>query len=118
MLLAFNACGSDGDDAALGPPAASVQPSVGRTIPLSDTHTESTPEAPRWESNGQEWANLGGPPPECPGDMVPPVDLTLATGLLYPGQIRGDDYKAHGGFRFDGLGAYEVQVVSPIDLTP
>jgi len=30
-----------------------------------------------------------------------PVDINLATSILYPGQIRGGDYKPHGGFRFD-----------------
>jgi hypothetical protein len=47
---------------------------------------------------------------------VPPVDLTLPTALLYPGQVRGGDYKAHGGFRFDRNGQTNtVNVVASMD---
>ena len=34
--------------------------------------------------------------------LAAPVDLSLVYSILYPGQIRGGDYKPHGGFRFDG----------------
>lgn len=48
---------------------------------------------------------MGGSAPDCPNPLVLPlpVDLTRATSILYPGQVRGD-YKAHGGFRFDMTG--------------
>lgn len=37
--------------------------------------------------------------------MLPlPVNLANVTSILYPGQVRGGDFKAHGGFRFDGAG--------------
>lgn len=41
--------------------------------------------------------------PACPDPLIlqTPVDLTLATAILYPGQERGGDFKPHGGFRFD-----------------
>ncbi len=35
--------------------------------------------------------------------------------MLYPGQYRGMNYKAHGGFAFDNSGAGAVQVVVPMD---
>ena len=44
-----------------------------------------------------------------------PVDVTLATAVLYPGQTRGGDYKPHGGFRFDGLKNDDVTVKVPLD---
>ena len=39
--------------------------------------------------------------PACPDPIlqISPVDIALATEILYPGQYRGGDYKAHGGFR-------------------
>lgn len=59
---------------------------------------------------------------DCPDTPVfdAPVDLSLATGVLYPGQWRGDrsmpdNFKPHGGFRFDGLDVDEVTVRMPAD---
>lgn len=53
----------------------------------------------------------------CPSPFVftMPVDLQRATSILYPGQIRGGEYKAHGGFRFDGLRPDEITVYAPYD---
>lgn len=53
----------------------------------------------------------------CPTPFVfkMPVDLNRATSILYPGQIRGGDYKAHGGFRFDGYRPEEITVTVPYD---
>src|SRR3989344_4918046 len=53
----------------------------------------------------------------CPDPFVfdLPIDIRRATSVLYPGQVRGGDYKAHGGFRFDGLKNDEIQVIAPID---
>lgn len=44
-----------------------------------------------------------------------PADLSKATSVLYPGQTRGGDYKAHGGLRFDGSKNDEISVKAPID---
>lgn len=44
-----------------------------------------------------------------------PVDLTKATGILYPGQRRGEEYKAHGGFRFDHSRPSDIVVKAPLD---
>lgn len=53
----------------------------------------------------------------CPGPFVfqMPVDLGKVTSILYPGQIRGGDYKAHGGFRFENSLPNEILVTAPID---
>lgn len=53
----------------------------------------------------------------CPQPFVfkIPVDLDKATSILYPGQIRGGDYKAHGGFRFDGSRPDQITVYAPYD---
>ncbi len=55
-------------------------------------------------------------PPECPDPLVlePPVDVDLATSVLYPGQVRGGNYKSHGGFRFDKSGN-DIEVRAPLD---
>lgn len=37
------------------------------------------------------------------------------TSILYPGQVRGGNYKAHGGFRFDGSKPNDVKVYAPYD---
>jgi len=57
-----------------------------------------------------------GDPPACPDPLIvkPPVDINQVSSILYPGQVRGGDYKPHGGFRFiknDNL----VDVVIPMD---
>jgi len=50
---------------------------------------------------------------ECPV-LLSPVDTASVTSVLYPGQYRGGDYKAHGGFRFDGQNHNDVIVRAPI----
>lgn len=42
-----------------------------------------------------------------------PVDINKVTSILYPGQVRGEDYKAHGGFRFDGSHPNEITITAP-----
>ena len=62
----------------------------------------------KWRPNGE--------PPECPDPLVleSPVDLSLATSILYPGQVRGTDFKPHGGFRTDGTTG-PVRVAAPLE---
>jgi hypothetical protein len=56
-------------------------------------------------------------PPECPPQpmMKMPADISKVTGILYPGQTRGGNYKPHGGFRFDNTANDKVQVTAPTD---
>lgn len=53
----------------------------------------------------------------CPEPFIfeLPVDISKATSILYPGQIRGGEFKAHGGFRFDDSLPEEITVKAPID---
>jgi hypothetical protein len=66
-------------------------------------------ESGTWQASGDT--------PDCPDPMVfaSPVDLSLASGILYPGQLRGGDYKPHGGVRFDGLKNNSVDVYASMD---
>lgn len=59
--------------------------------------------------------SLGVPP--CPDPLIlqTPVDLSKVTAILYPGQVRGGNFKAHGGFRFDNSKFDEIEVRAPID---
>ncbi len=54
---------------------------------------------------------------ECPDPFVfaIPVDMSKVSSILYPGQVRGGNYKAHGGFRFDGYKPNDIQIVAPYD---
>ncbi|MBI2414875.1 hypothetical protein HYV31_03540 [candidate division WWE3 bacterium] len=69
-----------------------------------------------WTFNGESW-QVNATPPSCPNPLIlpAPVDLTLVSGILYPGQERGGDYKPHGGFRFDNNSSNEVNVYTPMD---
>ncbi len=69
-----------------------------------------------WTFDGELWQATGSPP-ACPEPLVfpAPVDLNLVSGILYPGQERGGDYKPHGGFRFDNHTNNEVDVYAPMD---
>jgi hypothetical protein len=68
-----------------------------------------------WAFNGTTWQNNGAAT-DCQNPLLQaPLDLSKVTSILYPGQTRGGDYKAHGGFRLDGAGqASQVAVVSAI----
>ena len=44
-----------------------------------------------------------------------PVDLSKVTSILYPGQERGGNYKAHGGFGFDNATDNLVTVKIPLN---
>src|SRR3989344_3608068 len=53
----------------------------------------------------------------CPKPFVfqMPIDINKATSILYPGQKRGGEYKAHGGFRFDNSRPEDISVLAPYD---
>ncbi len=71
-----------------------------------------------WNFNfdSKQW-QVNGNPPECPEPLVfpAPANVNLASGILYPGQVRGGDYKPHGGFRFDNLDSNSLDVYAPIE---
>lgn len=65
----------------------------------------------------ETWTAMGDVP-ECPEPFTvnAPADLSTATNILYPGQIRGGDYKPHGGIRYDNATApSDVTVSLPMD---
>ena len=55
--------------------------------------------------------------PACPDPLVlqTPVDIEKVTSILYPGQERGGNFKAHGGFRFDNAKTNDVEVKAAMD---
>jgi hypothetical protein len=67
-----------------------------------------------WQLTTSGWTYQGADLPACPDPLQvsAPVDVHLATSILYPGQTRGE-YKPHGGFRLDGK-PNEVQVHVPL----
>lgn len=46
--------------------------------------------------------------------ILSPADLTKVTSVLYPGQVRGGDFKPHGGFRFDDAPTNQITVTAPL----
>lgn len=69
-----------------------------------------------WSFNGENWMPIGSVP-VCSKPLISrlPVESNKVTRVLYPGQIRGTDYKAHGGFRFDTSPDNKIMVKLPID---
>ena len=55
--------------------------------------------------------------PACPNPLIlqTPVDMNKVTSILYPGQVRGGDFKPHGGFRFDSSKNEDIEIKAPID---
>jgi hypothetical protein len=78
----------------------------------------SSPQSHQLPPQGHP-AAISGPAQKsaCPEPFIfaLPIDIKKATSVLYPGQIRAGDFKAHGGFRFDTSAPGEITVVAPID---
>lgn len=86
-----------------------------KTSPLTSSTTQIPNNPPvTWEFDGQNWVSRGTHPP-CPSPMTikSPLDLARVQGILYPGQIRGGDYKPHGGFKLNGKNAIDIH--APLD---
>ncbi len=96
----------------------------------AETSTQSSPTANKdetsqqkaqgsvqWQWSGDKWQTNGNPP-TCPDPLkfsTAPTDLSKATAVLYPGQSRGNNYKPHGGLRFDKAGDNNVSVKAIMD---
>lgn len=91
--------------------SSAVSPSSAPEQVSSEADTTVT-----WYFTGTAW-QVHGSSPDCPDPLVldTPVDLSLATSVLYPGQLRGGNYKAHGGFRFDHSQNSAIKVIAPLD---
>lgn len=76
------------------------------TTPTNSAHS-NTPSNTQtgfvdWSFNDETWAHQAEAPDcESPLTIGPPMDVQKATSVLYPGQVRGGDYKPHGGIGID-----------------
>lgn len=128
FAVATAACG--GSEASSGTTGASsgstttvaAEPTEPTEPPTTTAPTTTTPPPSGFYSwDGEQWSANAALPP-CPDDLtgffsVAPVDVSLATAVLAPGQTRGGNYKPHGGFRFDGSSNDDIVVVLPADAT-
>ncbi len=104
-------------------PTSKTSPAVSKSTPSSQASpstsvASSSTATVSWSHNGSEWQS-SGTPPSCPSPLTltTPVDLSIVTNMLYPGQTRGTDYKPHGGFRFDGSSSDAITVKAPMNAT-
>lgn len=69
-----------------------------------------------WKQTPDGWTSTQTPP-TCGNQplLSLPVNINLATSILYPGQVRGGNYKPHGGIRFDNARDNFITVKAPID---
>ncbi len=64
-----------------------------------------------WSFNGNVWEASGQPPVcEQPLAIDSPVDISKVNAILYPGQVRGGDFKAHGGLGIEGATTNSLEV--------
>jgi len=82
-----------------------------KSSPQIDTKS-SPPTAPASSTPSA----VATPASTCPTPLLQtPVDLSKVTSILYPGQERGGNYKAHGGFGFDNATDNLVTVKIPLN---
>lgn len=74
------------------------------------------PEVSWHLGEGNIWVS-SGTPPACPAQplLSTPVDMSLVSSILYPGQVRGNAFKPQGGFRFDKQPNNNITVTVPMD---
>ena len=60
---------------------------------------------------------MSEPGPECDDPLAigTPIDMSLATSVLLPGQMRGTDFKPHGGIAIDNTKTNDVDVRTIMD---
>lgn len=69
-----------------------------------------------WEFDGEEWKAQGTAPAcEEPLTIGPPMDVSKADGVLMPGQMRGTDFKPHGGLAQDDAPGNAVDIMAVRD---
>ena len=104
------ACGGGGGSSPTSP-STSTSTSTGSTGGTGGGSTATV----TWAFGGSSWT-ASGTAPSCPSPLTftLPVDVSKVTAVLYPGQTRGGNYKAHGGFRFaDGTNT-AITVTAPM----
>ena len=69
-----------------------------------------------WVFKNAEWTPESLPP-RCANPFIvkSPADVSAVSSVLYPGQVRGGNYKPHGGLRFDGKKNEDITVRAPFD---
>lgn len=92
---------------------------TGSVEKVEDTTVSETTETAKvqWKQGINGW-KPDRTAPKCvePFKIITPTkNLSSATGILYPGQERGGDYKPHGGFRFDNSKNEDIKTIIPID---
>lgn len=94
-----------------------AQQPVGNDVTSTQPNGNATTEVATWTFNETAWAP-NTQPPACPNPLLlAPADLTKVTSLLHPGQVRGGDYKPHGGLRFDNSKNSDIVVKLAMDST-
>lgn len=69
-----------------------------------------------WSFNGTTWSALGTAPTcKDPLTIALPIDIKKTSSVLYPGQIRGGDFKPHGGLGSDTLPDNKLSVSAIMD---
>lgn len=70
----------------------------------------------QWSYDGENW-NPNGTPPECedPLTVALPTDASKVTNVLMPGQVRGGDFKPHGGLASDNPPTNALNITTPRD---
>lgn len=82
-----------------------------------DTEAAKLPPYVVWDyMGGEKWGALSDAPAcEEPLSIKLPMDVSKATNVLYPGQVRGGDFKPHGGIGVEGKADNKVDVLAPMD---
>lgn len=84
-------------------------------MPVFETPVTTSTQALAWSFNGEDWTSTNNMSCEETVTISSPADLATATNILYPGQERGGDFKAHGGIRYDNNENNFVNVYLPMD---
>lgn len=88
----------------------------GSSSTLSNEKSSSNADV-TWSWGGDKWLASSQPVPDCGAgpEFKTPVEISKATAVLYPGETRGGNYKAHGGFLFANSKQSDIEVTIPID---
>jgi hypothetical protein len=72
--------------------------SLNSKVQESNSGSGASQKFVEWSFDGNVWKAIGTPPVcEAPLAIGAPMDVTKANAVLLPGQVRGGDFKPHGG---------------------
>jgi hypothetical protein len=114
---------------AIGWTVAKRQPNAGQATVAQDSSVTPQPQPGPVSDVGKgqwlerpggpdsRWVYEGGTPSRCPSPLLKnsPVDVSKVPEYGFPGQWRGNHYKAHGAMRFTGSAATDIKVKMPLD---